>query len=251
VPALRWSLVSESIDDWLSMPAARRRSSTLVVIASSPSERLTHWPRSMMVVATVWRQIAMTRDRRTADVLVDQLMMINQRWVQSVRIMHTSTLSVPRPFLPRDAVLARYTLWPCVCPSASVKTAKHHYANNAARYSMDSSFLLSVRSPPPNWGAINTWSRKKTLWQITRCVSKTVEDVLQRVEFKLCATAQRCLQSRAPQCLMECCIPLSGIACRQHLQSASCHQLFVPRHQHLMFGRRAFFVADPMAWNLL
>ena len=43
----------------------------------------------------------------------------------------------------------------------------------------------------------------------------------------------------------------SDIARRQHLRSAGCHQLFVPRHRRSMFGRRAFFVAGPAAWNLL
>jgi len=39
--------------------------------------------------------------------------------------------------------------------------------------------------------------------------------------------------------------------CRQHLRSAGCHQLFVPRHRRSMFGRRAFSVAGPAAWNSL
>ena len=41
------------------------------------------------------------------------------------------------------------------------------------------------------------------------------------------------------------------IARRQHLRSAGCHQLFVPRHRRSMFGRRAFSVAGPAAWNSL
>jgi len=36
-----------------------------------------------------------------------------------------------------------------------------------------------------------------------------------------------------------------------HLQSAGCHQLFVPRHRRSMFGRRAFSVAGPAACNSL
>ena len=38
---------------------------------------------------------------------------------------------------------------------------------------------------------------------------------------------------------------------RQHLRSAGCHQLFVPRHRRSMFGRRAFSVAGPAACNSL
>ena len=49
-----------------------------------------------------------------------------------------------------------------------------------------------------------------------------------------------------------CMIHISDIVHRQHLRSAGCHQLFVPRHRHsIMFGRRAFSVAGPAAWNSL
>ena len=37
----------------------------------------------------------------------------------------------------------------------------------------------------------------------------------------------------------------------QHLRSAGCHQLLVPRHRRFIFGRRAFSVAGPVAWNSL
>ena len=51
--------------------------------------------------------------------------------------------------------------------------------------------------------------------------------------------------------VLACCIHTSDIARRQHLRSVGCHQLFVPRHQRSMFGRRAFSVAGPAAWNSL
>lgn len=76
-------------------------------------------------------------------------------------------------------------------------------------------------------------------------------DVPQRVQYKLCATVHRCLQHKAPQYMTVCCIHTSDIARRQHLRSASSHQLFVPRHRRSMFGRRAFSVAGPAAWNSL
>ena len=41
----------------------------------------------------------------------------------------------------------------------------------------------------------------------------------------------------------DCCINTSDIARRQHLRSAGCRQLLVPRHRRSMFGRRAFSVA--------
>jgi len=51
--------------------------------------------------------------------------------------------------------------------------------------------------------------------------------------------------------MTDCCIHTSDIARRQHLRSAGCHQLFVPRHRRSMFGRRAFSLAGPAAWNSL
>jgi len=39
--------------------------------------------------------------------------------------------------------------------------------------------------------------------------------------------------------------------CFYFSMSASCHQLFVPRHRRSMFGRQAFSVAGPAAWNSL
>jgi len=65
------------------------------------------------------------------------------------------------------------------------------------------------------------------------------------------ATVHRCLQHKALQYMTDCCIHTSDIARRQHQRSAGCHQLFIPRHRRSMFGRRAFSVAGPAAWNLL
>ena len=47
----------------------------------------------------------------------------------------------------------------------------------------------------------------------------------------------------------DCCIHTSDIAGRQHLQSAGCHQLFVPRHRRSMFGCRKFSVAGRRPWT--
>ena len=76
-------------------------------------------------------------------------------------------------------------------------------------------------------------------------------DVPERVQYKLCATVHRCLQHKAPQYMIECCFYTSDIARRQHLRSAGCRQLLVPRHRRSMFGCKAFSVASPAAWNSL
>jgi len=55
----------------------------------------------------------------------------------------------------------------------------------------------------------------------------------------------RCPQNKTPQCLVDCCTAVSDVASRQHLRSASCHLLYVPRHRRSMFGHRVFSVAGP------
>jgi len=59
----------------------------------------------------------------------------------------------------------------------------------------------------------------------------------------------QCLNGRAPPYLSEHCIPVSSADTRQHLRSANRHLLAVPRFRLNAYGRRAFHVAGPMAWN--
>ena len=76
-------------------------------------------------------------------------------------------------------------------------------------------------------------------------------DVPQRIHFKLRVTVHRCLRGNAPQYLVDCCKSTTDAVSRQRLRSASRHQLIVPRHRRTNFGRRAFTVAGPTAWNSL
>ena len=52
----------------------------------------------------------------------------------------------------------------------------------------------------------------------------------------------RCLRHRAPRYLADYCVPVSEVAGRQHLRSARCHQLSVPRVSRSTFGTRIFSV---------
>ena len=76
-------------------------------------------------------------------------------------------------------------------------------------------------------------------------------DVPDRVLFKLAVTVHQCLNGRAPPYLSEHCIPVSSADTRRHLRSANRHLLAVPRFRLNTYGRRAFSVAGPMAWNSL
>jgi len=77
------------------------------------------------------------------------------------------------------------------------------------------------------------------------CVmSCTGLDIQKRVHYKLGVTVHRCLRNKAPKYLVDCCTPVSDIASRRHLSSASRPHLTVPRHRLSTFGRRAFFVSS-------
>ena len=76
-------------------------------------------------------------------------------------------------------------------------------------------------------------------------------DVPDRILLKLVVTVHQCLNGRAPPYLSQHCIPVSSADTRRHLRSANRHLLAVPRFRLNTYGRRAFSVAGPMAWNSL
>jgi len=76
-------------------------------------------------------------------------------------------------------------------------------------------------------------------------------DVPDRVLLKVAVTVHQCLNGRAPPYLSQHCIPVSSADTRRHLGSANRHLLAVPRFWLNTYGRRAFSVAGPMAWNTL
>ena len=76
-------------------------------------------------------------------------------------------------------------------------------------------------------------------------------DIPERIQYKIGVTVHRCLQSKAPKYLTNCCTSVSEITSRRHLRSASQHHLSVPLYQLSIFCRQAFSVAGPMVWNSL
>ena len=76
-------------------------------------------------------------------------------------------------------------------------------------------------------------------------------DIPERVTYKLGVIMFICQHGRAPQYLIDYCLPVSDMASRQHLRSASRRLLVVPRHRLSTYGCRAFAVAGPTAWNSL
>ena len=73
----------------------------------------------------------------------------------------------------------------------------------------------------------------------------------QRVQYKLAVPVHRCLLHRAPRYLADYTVPVSEVPGRQHMRSARCHQLSVPRVRRSTLGSGAFSVAGPTIWNSL
>jgi len=90
-----------------------------------------------------------------------------------------------------------------------------------------------------------------------RGLSRLMQDDLhwlvipQRVQYKLAVTVHRCLRHRAPWYFANYCVPVSEVPGCQHLRSARCHQLSVPRVCCSTFGTHAFSVAGLTVWNSL
>ena len=60
-----------------------------------------------------------------------------------------------------------------------------------------------------------------------------------------------CPHGKAPQYLVDCCTPATGVVGRQRLRSATQQLMVAPRHRLTTVGRRAFAVHGPMVWNSL
>ena len=109
-----------------------------------------------------------------------------------------------------------------------------------------------------------------SIYAYTLCRTTTIFDVVTRGEGRVSWCQPRlpsperspifgvlllfmfgCQHGRAAQYLIDYCLPVSDVASRQHLRSASRRLLVVglPRHRLSTYGRRAFAVAGPTAWN--
>ena len=72
-------------------------------------------------------------------------------------------------------------------------------------------------------------------------------DISERVCFKLCVLAYRCIHGTASSYLSRYCVPVSSIAGRSHLRSAASVDLCIQATNTVTIGPRAFAVACPSA----
>ena len=75
--------------------------------------------------------------------------------------------------------------------------------------------------------------------------------VPERIQFRLCVLAFRCLNASAPPYLAESVRLTADVEGRHHLRSSTTMTLVVPSVQRSTLGDRAFPVAASRAWNSL
>jgi len=84
----------------------------------------------------------------------------------------------------------------------------------------------------------------------TLSANADTDNSLVSVEFG-CLNRPRYFGRAPAPYLSQHCIAVSGADMRRHLRSGNRHLLAVPRFRLNTYGRRAFSVAGPMAWNSL
>ena len=75
--------------------------------------------------------------------------------------------------------------------------------------------------------------------------------VPERIQFRLCVLAYRCLTGTAPSYLAETLLSTADLGSRRRLRSASTSTLVIPTTRRTTLGDRAFPVTAARAWNAL
>ena len=92
----------------------------------------------------------------------------------------------------------------------------------------------------PRMSSITSALRQRLHWLDVGC----------RIKFKLCVLAYRCFHGTAPVYLSRYIVPVSSVAGRSQLRSASSGLLCVPASKTVL-GSRSFAISCPSAWNSL
>ena len=112
---------------------------------------------------------------------------------------------------------------------------------------------VSAASVQPLQNVLNAAVCKRKFDHITTDVRDQLHwlPVQQRIEYKVCVLVYECLHQAAPTYLAELCSPVSELANRGHLRSATRGDLAVPRSRTRRYGQRCFAVSGPTLWNSL
>ena len=75
--------------------------------------------------------------------------------------------------------------------------------------------------------------------------------VPERIQFRLCVLAYRCLNGTAPSYLADSICRVADVEGRRHLRSSATTTVIVPPVRRSTLGDRSFPVTAPRAWNRL
>ena len=110
---------------------------------------------------------------------------------------------------------------------------------NSLQSVLRSAARLVLRLPP--WASVTERMRDQLHWL----------PMQQRIKFKLCTMAFKCIHGLAPAYLSRMCSSVAAVPARSGLRSAASGHLLLPDTQMSTVGRRGFYYACPAAWNSL
>jgi hypothetical protein len=110
---------------------------------------------------------------------------------------------------------------------------------NCLQSALRSAARLVFQLPP--WARVSQLIRDHLHWL----------PVPQRVTFKLCTLAFKCIHGLAPNYLARMCSSVATVPARAGLRSAASGRLLIPDTHMSTVGRRGFYYACPAAWNSL
>ena len=161
--------------------------------------------------------------------------------LSQVCFFHLRRIRVVRHSLTRNALLTLVHAFVCsrldFCNSAVFGVTSYLLDRLPSILNAAARIILRISK----FGSISSAIRDELHWLPVRS----------RIVFKQCLLVRSCLASSAPSYLAELCAPVSSVAGRQSLRSASQGILVVPRVRTERYGRRGFSVSGPHVWNLL
>ena len=236
----RMSTCVTEINSWMASNRLKLNPSNTELIWLGSSRRLKHCPQND--IAGV--QIKPTLHVRNLGVMVDgELTMANHiSHLTRMCFYHLRQLRVVRRSLTTDTAhsliraLVHSRLDYCNGNLAGLPQYQLNKLQSILRASARLVLLL------PGRASVSSLMRDRLHWL----------SFPERIKFKLCSTAYKCIHDAAPTYLSEFCVPVSSQAGRSlQLRSATAGDLLIPSNRTVTIGGRGFSVAGPVAWNSL
>jgi hypothetical protein len=235
----RLSACVEEVKDWMTSSRLRLNASKTELIWLGAARYVKLCSAGPQLIAgTVITPLVKVRD---LGVMVDSELSLKAHvhHVKSVGYFHIRQLRLLRRSLTFDAVHA------LVRAPHRLDYCNGILANaplgllNCLQSVMRSAARLVLRLPP--WASVSKLMRDQHHWL----------PVQERITFKLCTVAYKCIHGLAPVYLSRMCSSVASVPARAGLRSAASCRLLIPDTRMSTVGRRGFYYACPAAWNSL